>query len=89
MPLRSSASERPALDHGDQNLQGRDDAVAGGGEREADQVAGGLAAELPTPGPHEFQDVAVANGRSLEGDAAGFKRPFQAEVGHHGADHAT
>src|SRR6185437_16094572 len=69
--------------------QGTDDAVAGRGLVEADDVAGGLAAEDAAPLTQEAEHVAVADLGTLELDAALAKGDLEAEVGHHGADHGT
>src|SRR5215218_1417840 len=74
-----------AGDHA-QEVEAGEEAVAGGGAVEEDEVAGLLAAQGVAAGAHGLEDVAVADGGLGDGDAVAVHGLAGAEVGHDGGD---
>ena len=72
--------------HDRQQLEGGDQAVAGGVVLQENHVAGLFAAQDVALGPHFFQDVAVTDFGFRDGDALPFAHLEQAQVAHDGGD---
>src|SRR5882672_4092789 len=85
----SLARRLAGLDHGRQCLQGGHQSVAGRGVVDHDDMAGLFAAEIVAIGPHALEHVAVAHRRPNQLELARAEIAFEAEIGHHGGDHAT
>src|SRR5690606_33038798 len=84
--LRGEVGQRlAAFDHGGEDLERRDDAVARRALVEGDDVSRGLAAEDPAALDERLKHVAVANRSAVKGDLAPGTGAFEAVVGHHGA----
>src|SRR5690606_9968031 len=79
----------PGLHHDLQDLQGGHDAVPGGGAVQADDVAGGLAAEAAAMLAQQLQHIAVTHLGAVEFHAQRAQRYLQAEIAHQGTDHGA
>ena len=83
-------ARRPALlDQNRQNLQRRQNAIAGGREIGQDHMAGLLPPDVETAGTHFLGNIAVSYLGAMEIDAATVEKPLQTEIGHHGGNDAA
>ncbi len=87
-PASNSDEAAPRTDDRLEHHQRADDAVAGRVPVEREQVARSFAAELPAAPQQLLENVAVADGRADELDAARTDRLLDGEVGHQRADDA-
>ncbi len=76
------------LDHGEK-LQGRHQAVAGGGVVRQDDVARLLAADVEALGPHRLEHVAITHGGAFQRQPERSEIPFQSKVAHHRGDQSV
>ena len=77
-------ARRPSgLDDRGQNLQRRDQAVAGRRIIGEDDVARLLAAEIAAESAHLFDDIAVADRGAVQLDVLAVEKALEAEIGHH------
>ena len=72
--------------HDPQDLQGGDQAVAGGAVVAEDHVAALLAAEVEAVAQHFINDLPVAHGGAHDASARGGNGRIQPRVAHDGAD---
>ena len=76
------------FDHERQRLQRRHDAVAGGGQIQAQDMARGLSPQHPALLPQQLQNVTVAHIRADKRNFQRLQAALQTGVGHVGADNA-
>src|SRR3546814_14181411 len=75
-----------SLDDLAEDLQARDEAVAGGGVIRQDDVPRLLAADIVAVAAHRLQHMAVADPGAQQVQALGREMAFEPEVGHHRRD---
>jgi hypothetical protein len=75
-------------EHGVEDTEGGEEAIAGGGEIGEDDVAGLFSAEGGANTEHFLEDIFVADRGTLEMDALFAEGDLEAEIGHDGGDDA-
>ena len=86
MRSATSASSGPRSATRHSHLERGEQAVAGGGVVQENDVAGLLAAQIRAAAQHLLEHVAVAHGHAHERKTLARQHTLQAEIGHGGAD---